>query len=90
MSAEALPLSFVDTNVLVYAVASDDDRRSAVAQNLLREQDAKGSLGVGNPGLAGRHLPPDRPLRGPRHLKRNPVPARKGPLRPHPSALNRN
>jgi predicted nucleic acid-binding protein len=35
MSAE--PLSFVDTNVLVYALAADDTRRSLVAQRLVRE-----------------------------------------------------
>lgn len=28
--------SFVDTNILVYAIAADDPRRSPVAQNLLR------------------------------------------------------
>jgi predicted nucleic acid-binding protein len=32
-----LPVSFVDTNVLVYALAADDVRRSPVAQKLLRE-----------------------------------------------------
>lgn len=37
MSTETSPISFVDTNVFVYALASDDDRRSAVAQDLLRE-----------------------------------------------------
>jgi predicted nucleic acid-binding protein len=37
MSADARPLSFVDTNVLVYALATDDPERSAVAQTLLRE-----------------------------------------------------
>ena len=35
MSAEA-ESAFVDTNVLVYALASDDDRRSPVAQRLLK------------------------------------------------------
>jgi predicted nucleic acid-binding protein len=29
--------SFVDTNVLVYAIAADDSKRSHVAQNLLRK-----------------------------------------------------
>jgi predicted nucleic acid-binding protein len=37
MSAEPLPMSFVDTNVLVYAVAADDAKRSPVAQKLVRE-----------------------------------------------------
>ena len=37
MSAEALPASFVDTNVLVYALASDDAKRSPIAQALLRK-----------------------------------------------------
>jgi predicted nucleic acid-binding protein len=36
MSAGDLPASFVDTNVLVYALASDDAKRSPVAQELLR------------------------------------------------------
>jgi predicted nucleic acid-binding protein len=37
MIAGELPVSFVDTNVLVYALAADDSRRSPVAQKLLRE-----------------------------------------------------
>ena len=37
MSADAPPASFVDTNVLVYALAADDRKRSPVAQQLLRE-----------------------------------------------------
>jgi len=37
MSAEAHPPSFVDTNILVYALAADDPDRSRVAQNLLRQ-----------------------------------------------------
>ena len=37
MSADAPPASFVDTNVLVYALAADDPKRSPVAQQLLRE-----------------------------------------------------
>jgi predicted nucleic acid-binding protein len=37
MSAEALPAAFVDTNIFVYALAADDDRRSLVAQKLVRE-----------------------------------------------------
>jgi len=37
MSADAPPASFVDTNVLVYALAADDRKRSPVAQDLLRE-----------------------------------------------------
>jgi predicted nucleic acid-binding protein len=37
MTAGELPVSFVDTNVLVYALAADDVRRSPVAQKLLRE-----------------------------------------------------
>jgi predicted nucleic acid-binding protein len=36
MSADALPASFVDTNVLVYALAADDAKRCPVAQALLR------------------------------------------------------
>jgi len=36
MNADA-PLAFVDTNVLVYALAADDARRSPRAQALLRE-----------------------------------------------------
>jgi predicted nucleic acid-binding protein len=36
-SVEAHPASFVDTNVLVYALAADDVSRSRVAQTLLRE-----------------------------------------------------
>jgi predicted nucleic acid-binding protein len=37
MSADAFPISFVDTNVLVYALAADDTRRSPIAQKLIRE-----------------------------------------------------
>ena len=37
MTAGELPVSFVDTNVLVYALAADDVKRSPVAQKLLRE-----------------------------------------------------
>ena len=37
MSADPLPACFVDTNVLVYAFAGDDARRSPVAQKLVRE-----------------------------------------------------
>jgi predicted nucleic acid-binding protein len=37
MSAEPLPVCFVDTNVLVYALADDDAKRSPVAQKLVRE-----------------------------------------------------
>lgn len=34
-AAELLPPSFVDTNVLVYALAQDDKRRSQLAQTLI-------------------------------------------------------
>src|SRR5580704_8384646 len=37
MTAGDLPVSFVDTNVLVYALAAEDVRRSPLAQKLLRE-----------------------------------------------------
>jgi predicted nucleic acid-binding protein len=37
MSADPPPASFVDTNVLVYALAADDQRRSPAAQELLRK-----------------------------------------------------
>jgi predicted nucleic acid-binding protein len=37
MSVDPLPVCFVDTNVLVYALAGDDAKRSPVAQNLVRE-----------------------------------------------------
>ena len=37
MSADPLPISFVDTNILVYALAADDTRRSPIAQKLVRE-----------------------------------------------------
>lgn len=37
MSAEAPPAAFVDTNILVYALAADDERRSPVARKLVRE-----------------------------------------------------
>jgi len=37
MSVEPLPVCFVDTNVLVYALADDDANRSPVAQRLVRE-----------------------------------------------------
>jgi predicted nucleic acid-binding protein len=37
MTAAEPPASFVDTNVLVYALAADDVRRSPIAQKLLRE-----------------------------------------------------
>ena len=37
MSAEPLPICFVDTNVLVYALADDDPKRSPLAQKLVRE-----------------------------------------------------
>jgi predicted nucleic acid-binding protein len=36
MIADNLPVSFVDTNILVYALAADDTRRSPIAQELLR------------------------------------------------------
>jgi predicted nucleic acid-binding protein len=36
MSAEAPPPSFVDSNIWVYAIAGDDPRRSAIAQELVR------------------------------------------------------
>jgi predicted nucleic acid-binding protein len=36
MSAEPQPPSFVDTKVLVYALAADDPARSSLAQDLLR------------------------------------------------------
>ena len=36
MSVEIPPPSFVDTNIWVYAIAGDDPRRSAVAQDLVR------------------------------------------------------
>jgi predicted nucleic acid-binding protein len=35
MNAEEAP-GFVDTNILVYALAADDPKRSAVAQDLVR------------------------------------------------------
>jgi predicted nucleic acid-binding protein len=34
---DSIAASFVDTNILVYAIAADDSSRSPVAQNLLRE-----------------------------------------------------
>jgi len=37
MSADPVAGCFVDTNILVYAVASDDAKRSPVAQELVRE-----------------------------------------------------
>jgi predicted nucleic acid-binding protein len=37
MNAEAPPAAFVDTNIFVYALAADDERRSPVAQKLVRE-----------------------------------------------------
>jgi predicted nucleic acid-binding protein len=37
MSGDEFVASFVDTNVLVYALAADDARRSHVAQKLVRE-----------------------------------------------------
>jgi predicted nucleic acid-binding protein len=37
MSAEAPPVAFVDTNVFVYALAAGDERRSPIAQKLVRE-----------------------------------------------------
>jgi predicted nucleic acid-binding protein len=36
MIADNLPVSFVDTNILVYALAADDTKRSPIAQELLR------------------------------------------------------
>jgi len=36
MNAELYPPSFVDTNVLVYALAADDTKRSPIAQRLVR------------------------------------------------------
>lgn len=36
MNAELYPPSFVDTNVLVYALAADDAKRSPIAQTLVR------------------------------------------------------
>jgi predicted nucleic acid-binding protein len=43
MSDEGLP-AFVDTNVLVYALAADDAKRSPVAQKLIRELMEKGQF----------------------------------------------
>jgi predicted nucleic acid-binding protein len=37
MNADALQSSFVDTNILVYALADDDANRSPIAQKLLRD-----------------------------------------------------
>jgi predicted nucleic acid-binding protein len=37
MSADPLLPSFVDTNILVYALAADDSKRSSIAQQLLRD-----------------------------------------------------
>jgi len=37
MSGANLPLSFVDTNILVYAFGGHDSRRSPIAQALVRE-----------------------------------------------------
>ena len=37
MNADALQSSFVDTNILVYALADDDANRSPIAQMLLRD-----------------------------------------------------
>lgn len=37
MNADPAAASFVDTNVLVYALAADDKRRSPIAQRLVRE-----------------------------------------------------
>lgn len=37
MPADAASASFVDTNIFVYALASDDSQRSPLAQKLIRE-----------------------------------------------------
>jgi predicted nucleic acid-binding protein len=37
MSAEPSRAAFVDTNILVYAMAADDAKRSPIAQDLIRE-----------------------------------------------------
>jgi predicted nucleic acid-binding protein len=37
MTAAEFPSSFVDTNVLVYAITADDTRRSPIAQKLLQD-----------------------------------------------------
>ncbi len=37
MNADPAAASFVDTNVLVYALSADDKRRSPIAQRLVRE-----------------------------------------------------
>src|SRR6266849_4981632 len=37
MSADPVTVSFVDTKILVYALAADDAKRSPVAQRLVRE-----------------------------------------------------
>ena len=44
MSADALPASFVDTNILVYALAADDLKRSALAQGLVKALMEAGAL----------------------------------------------
>ena len=44
MSDDGPEACFVDTNVLVYAVADDDPRRSATAQSLIRSLRSAGSL----------------------------------------------
>ncbi len=37
MTAAEFPVSFLDTNVLVYAISADDARRSPIAQKLLSD-----------------------------------------------------
>jgi predicted nucleic acid-binding protein len=44
MSADSLPPSFVDTNILVYAVADDDPVRKAIAEELVQDLAAGGAL----------------------------------------------
>jgi len=42
MSAEAGPLAFVDTNILVYAFAGDDPIRSSLARSLIKDLMGRG------------------------------------------------
>ncbi|MDP2996333.1 MAG: hypothetical protein Q8N47_02520 [Bryobacterales bacterium] len=49
MNAEALPTAFVDTNILVHALAAADDRRSPVARRLVRDTTELSAGGAANP-----------------------------------------
>lgn len=65
MSAEPAGAAFVDTNILVYALASDDPVRSPVAQRLMRELMAAGAFHTSTQVLSELYVTLTRKVRTP-------------------------